>query len=151
VIPADPGSGIPGTSDLRAFLSATLPGHMIPAVFTALHTVPLTPSGKIDRGALPAPAPAARPEVSFRYLDDAHRAAAGGSSARMRPLAGSLGKPRSDAGKRPHLIEIRSEVANGCLAVAWAYSGQVHDEMTVTRLARRHADVLGQLIDHCSR
>jgi amino acid adenylation domain-containing protein len=42
-------------SELRAFLQERLPGYMVPAVFAALETWPLTPSGKVDRRALPAP------------------------------------------------------------------------------------------------
>ena len=42
-------------SDLREYLSAYLPDHMIPAYFTELERIPLTLNGKVDRKALPAP------------------------------------------------------------------------------------------------
>ena len=40
---------------LRAFLMETLPDYMIPSVFVGLQTIPLTPNGKVDVKALPAP------------------------------------------------------------------------------------------------
>jgi amino acid adenylation domain-containing protein/non-ribosomal peptide synthase protein (TIGR01720 family) len=42
-------------TDLRAALRQTLPDYMVPASFTRLTELPTTPSGKVDRQALPAP------------------------------------------------------------------------------------------------
>ncbi|WP_144028932.1 non-ribosomal peptide synthetase, partial [Paenibacillus tyrfis] len=42
-------------SHIREALSAKLPGYMIPTYFVQLERMPLTPNGKVDRKALPAP------------------------------------------------------------------------------------------------
>ena len=60
------GDAAPSSADLRAFLRATLPEAMIPSVLVALDALPLNPSGKVDRKALPAP-PSERPELERAY------------------------------------------------------------------------------------
>jgi amino acid adenylation domain-containing protein len=45
----------PAISELRDHLSRSLPDYMIPAYFVPLEKIPLTPSGKVDKKALPTP------------------------------------------------------------------------------------------------
>nr|VFJ54347.1 MAG: amino acid adenylation domain-containing protein [Candidatus Kentron sp. FW] len=47
--------GSPVRDELRTYLRGMLPDWMVPSVFVFLDALPLTPSGKIDRRALPAP------------------------------------------------------------------------------------------------
>ncbi|RSN22192.1 non-ribosomal peptide synthetase [Streptomyces sp. WAC 05977] len=53
VVPVDRAE--PDPAALREYLAAELPAYMVPTAFVPLDRLPLGPSGKLDRAALPAP------------------------------------------------------------------------------------------------
>jgi amino acid adenylation domain-containing protein len=56
----------PTSSELRALLKEKLPTYMLPSSFVAMDSLPLTPSGKVDRRALPPP-PKSREKADTSY------------------------------------------------------------------------------------
>ncbi|MCP9972097.1 amino acid adenylation domain-containing protein [Actinomadura madurae] len=60
VVPADPGADTEALPDaLRRSAATRLPHYMVPSAVVVLDALPLRPSGKVDRAALPAPRSAA--------------------------------------------------------------------------------------------
>ena len=65
IVPAQaPG---PTMGELRRFLHARLPEYMVPSTFVLLDALPLTPTGKVDRLALPMPDPV-RPALDTAFV-----------------------------------------------------------------------------------
>ncbi len=58
---------MPTRGELRRHLQTHLPEYMVPSTFLVLQQLPLTPSGKVDRAALPLPTPsvARTPAATF--------------------------------------------------------------------------------------
>lgn len=85
-----PGTPIPTGTALRRFLAQKLPDFMVPAHFVACPALPLTPQGKVDRRALPAPLSEGVPPAH----EDAYEAPWSGVEQQLAALIGkSLGLP----------------------------------------------------------
>ncbi|WP_051845824.1 non-ribosomal peptide synthetase [Streptomyces sp. NRRL F-5053] len=59
------GESGPDPAALRAFAEARLPGYLVPSALVVLREFPLTPSGKLDRSALPAPSAQSAPGIGY--------------------------------------------------------------------------------------
>ncbi|MEA2691507.1 MAG: hypothetical protein QOJ16_894, partial [Acidobacteriota bacterium] len=128
-----PASPAPSREDLRRFLQAALPEHMVPGAFVYLDSLPLTPNGKIDRGALPAPeAPSAtsrtlpRTEVE-RHLAEIWAAVLGLSEVGVDDDFFALG------GDSILSIQVTSRARRAGLALT---PRQVFEQPTIARLAQ---------------
>ena len=76
VVPADFASF--SADELRAFLGSSLPDYMVPHAIVALPVFPLNANGKVDRSALAAVEPLARPAAATVAARDAREAALAG-------------------------------------------------------------------------
>jgi thioesterase domain-containing protein len=65
LVPRDP-ARVPTVEGLREQLRGMLPEYMVPSAFVILERMPVSPNGKLDRGALPAPDPAAYARRSYQ-------------------------------------------------------------------------------------
>jgi thioesterase domain-containing protein len=66
-VTARPGEESPSVESLRRHVMERLPEYMVPSAFVVLAELPHTPTGKVDRKALPAPA-AERPKTAQPYV-----------------------------------------------------------------------------------
>ncbi|MFE7610156.1 amino acid adenylation domain-containing protein [Streptomyces celluloflavus] len=87
------------------------------------------------------------PQVSFNYHGRFETGADSAGLLRGR-LDGLQDRP-GDAEIRPHLLDVVGVVEGGRLAFTWFYSGNVHEDTTVRRLADEVVQALGEIVDHC--
>jgi amino acid adenylation domain-containing protein/non-ribosomal peptide synthase protein (TIGR01720 family) len=84
-----------------------------------------------------------RPQVILNY----HGQLTGGGE----DIDGIDDLDRSGRCARSHEVELNAEIHSGRLRVSWVYSGQLHEESTVRRLAEDYLTDLRTLISHCAR
>ncbi|HTJ70949.1 MAG TPA: amino acid adenylation domain-containing protein [Actinospica sp.] len=88
--------------ELRRWLAERLPSYMVPSAFVRLDTLPTTTSGKLDRAALPEPAPTDQPSAAAQT--DPPRTAA---EARLCAVwAEELGVPRGAVGPTEDFFQL---------------------------------------------
>jgi acyl carrier protein len=85
--PAGPAPADAFVKQLKAHLRAGLPDYMIPSRLVVLERMPLTPSGKIDRKALPVPPASFGTEARLRPMASDVEATLAGICARLLNLA----------------------------------------------------------------
>jgi amino acid adenylation domain-containing protein/non-ribosomal peptide synthase protein (TIGR01720 family) len=131
-VPTDPPG--PTTEELRLWLQRTLPAPMVPSLFVALDELPLSPNGKLDRRALPAPASVV-PQVGAELPQDE-------TEERLAVLwAEVLGIER--VGIHDNFFELGGDsilslqiVARAHRVGLWFHAGQIFEHPTVAELAR---------------
>jgi amino acid adenylation domain-containing protein/non-ribosomal peptide synthase protein (TIGR01720 family) len=89
-----------------------------------------------------------RPEISFLYMGRTDQRGRRGDW--MQPARETAGSNRSPRARRRHAIEVEAALVEGRLQVTWIYSGHLHREDTIERLATESLTTLRELIASAS-
>jgi len=96
---------------------------------------------RLDEGREAAPP---EPDILFNYLGQVRQEDTG---AWLEPAAESPGSANAPVNLRSHLLEINAIQAGDELIMHWAFSENLHDRATMTRLAEGYVQTLSQLIE----
>ncbi|MGH3611415.1 MAG: amino acid adenylation domain-containing protein, partial [Pseudonocardia sp.] len=91
---------------------------------------------------------AAAPQVSFNYLGQFDRPATGDGL--YHQMHGGMDSDADPESIRTHLLEIVGRVEHKCLELTWYYSQELHEDVTVARLAEAMVQALHEVVEHCS-
>ncbi|HEY0636054.1 MAG TPA: condensation domain-containing protein, partial [Pseudonocardiaceae bacterium] len=126
-------------AELAAELAATLPAHLVPALWSVLDAFPLTASGKLDRARLPEPLP---PGLSRPTTTDASEAAGtigtADTTSQNNPAGLTPTKPPDTAGTFG--TTAADEAGDGPSDVERAVRGLWADELGTTEALRADAE-----------
>ncbi|MEV4051952.1 non-ribosomal peptide synthase/polyketide synthase [Amycolatopsis sp. NPDC049688] len=73
-----------------------------------------------------------------------------GGTGLIRGRLDGLGDEAPAHAERPYLIDVVGAVDDGELQLSWEYSGAVHDEATIRRLAEATTEALREIVAHCA-
>ena len=137
--------------ELDAF---STPGEALKSVKEQLRRVPnrgigygllryLSPDPETAAGLRAAP----DAEICFNYLGQFDETVSGANGFTL--VSEPHGPARDPGGRRRYLIEVNCAVIGGRLQTRWSYSGNLHREETIERLAGDFMESLRQIIEHC--
>jgi amino acid adenylation domain-containing protein/non-ribosomal peptide synthase protein (TIGR01720 family) len=135
-----------GREDLPQDLDRTV-GWFITEFPLALHLPPTPDRGQARRTVKEQLRAVPRPQLSFNYHNqwDTTSTAPGGL---FRTWHDPIGQATDPAADRAYLIEVTGTVTGGHLELGWTYPTASYDQDTITRLAGRMIQALGEITRH---
>ncbi|MCA1682013.1 MAG: condensation domain-containing protein, partial [Actinobacteria bacterium] len=91
----------------------------------------------------------AGPQVSFNYLGQFDWSG-GQDQGLFRAARGGLGGDAGPLATRGHVLDVLGRVEDQCLEFTWSYSGNLHQQHTISVLAQDMLGVLREIIGHCA-
>ncbi len=82
-------------------------------------------------------------QVLFNYLGRLDHES---DTARLQPVAYSVGQTRAETGQRIYRLEIDSRIQNGSLVLDWTASDSLHKRVTIENLAEHYLTLLRHLV-----